>query len=1012
MPPKLVRNSMPSIRVTTLAVASLLLGCGGGGGGGDASGNGTQNPPANPGGGSAQTAVKIVDTNVTELARFVFLRAENLQFNGELMVSAAVAVQRDDDGFVELACSGGVGAVTIRHVDSDGNDELSATDSVLLNYADCGSVSGQLTLSIDGITRSGVVFDELDAAIEMRLEIDDGGSVINLESSQALAFSIQGDEIRWSSHDARFESSVGGARSGIRGTTIERAVVEDTNQYSVSVSGTADYFGESLTFATTSPLRGGIGTYPELGIIQLRGDASAADLLHGDRLDIRPTEGRFRVDSTGGGLFDALRSFDWTNVGGRVFFGVDVGSENYGPPPGGVDVTTRTSDLGGTIGDVAVDVQRNLIYFSITDRNEVAVVDGDSLLVIERVFVGAGPRGVWLSDDGATLYSALSGAGSVSALDLATRTLEVIPVAQAIGTSVAHDVVEVSPGVLFVTGSPGSLQAAYVARVDRAQSDRVTRIADGRSVGDGARIIVNDDRSRVYVAQGLVFFELDPTDSEGRIVVDGRPLRVSLGETLSISPDGATLYFDEGDVRDAATFEKIGELPRGIPYALPNGHEIALVDGAYFTGAYAFNFDIYSTVLHDRLDRFSIDCGLDRGAMGLVPLREEGQWLFYSTDGICAGDILHPDSPPGSDGEGIPPTDVPRVSVSAIQSQALDLTSVVYDGRRQRLFTVDDDRVLGVTADMLEIVDTYDVGGRAEKIVLSPSGQELAIAFSLSPSLGFLQIDTGQLEMVNFSEPLGLTTISDVVYLDDDTLYLSAWGGPTDSPMLVRASRSNTTPAIHVLPEVQSVRSFSLVASAQLQRLYASTIHGPGTIYSVDVSQPSHPLVVETEATVRAGDTFELSPDASLLALGSGELFSPSDLTARGTVDRGALGFSGDSRYAATAVSEGELHIFSAATFTKTLIVETGCGQSVVGRVLAIPEQDAWVLKAGSTLCRFSMPQASQTIAAALKTSLGSSRYYCGDDCVVRKRVAPAVMRASQVTRYLPWTIGGAVPSR
>ena len=162
-------------------------------------------------------------------------------------------------------------------------------------------------------------------------------------------------------------------------------------------------------------------------------------------------------------------------------------------------------------------------------------------------------------------------------------------------------------------------------------------------------------------------------------------------------------------------------------------------------------------------------------------------------------------------------------------------------------------------------------------------------------------------------------------------------------------------------------------------------------------------------ASVRAGDTLELSPDASLLAIGSGELFSPSDLTPRGTIDRGALGFSGDSRYVATAVSEAELDIFSAATFTKTLIVETDCGQAAAGRVIAIPEQDAWVLQAGSGLCRFNMPHPSQTSAPALKTSLGSGRYFCGDDCVARKRVAPAVMRASELTRYLPWTLGGAV---
>jgi DNA-binding beta-propeller fold protein YncE len=820
-----------------------------------------------------------------------------------------------------------------------------------------------------------------------------------------VLFSIRGDEIRWSSRNARFVSIVGTARASISNTTIDKSIADDADLYSVSFSGTADYFGEPLTFNTTSAFRGGMGAYPELGILRLIGGASAADVLHGDRPDVRPTDGRVRVDATGNGDFGTMHSFDWSDVAHGVFFEIGDG-EVYGLPPGGVDVTTRTSALGGTIEDAAVDPQRNRIYFSITDRNEVVIVDGDSLLVTDRIFVGPGPRGIWLSEDGSTLYSALSQAGAVSALDVETRALETIQVAQAIGSSAAYDVLEASPGVLFVTGNPGPGVGSYVARVDRALNDQITRVADGRSVGNGAHIFISPDRRKVYVGQGPIFFELDPADREAPVVVDGGAAGARVARTLSISPDGGTLYFDTGDVRDAASFEKFGELHRGIPYALLNGHEVALVDGAYFTGTHVFQFDILSAERLDRLDRFTIDCGLSGGANGLVPLRQGGQWLFYSESGICAADILNPDSPPGIDGEGIPPPEVERVSVNAIETTAFESRGVVYERGRQRLFTADDSVIVSAAADTLVPIDTYDVGDRVREFALSPFGDEVAIALESSSSLAFLEIDTGQIETVDFAEPLDLTVISDVAYLDAETLYLSAWGGPTSTQMLVKVSRSNAAPPTRVFPGASSVHGFSLVASADLQRLYASTSSGsPEGIFALDASNPSHPLVAQTDATVSGPWGLELSPDASLIALSSGELFSSSDLAGRGLIDPGASGFSGDSRQIASARSVGELHVFSTTTFTKTLIVETGCGQTAVGRVVAIPEQGAWVMEAGQTLCRFSMPAAPDAMnnQIPLKGALVASRYHCNDDCLARKYVAPILMRsnASKLDRSL-----------
>ena len=176
--------------------------------------------------------------------------------------------------------------------------------------------------------------------------------------------------------------------------------------------------------------------------------------------DFGPVYARHRLDSNDDGQVDYEFFAPWdTIVAGPLF---DIGQDSTPdpdppddppadppdePPPVVPDLFGRVVEVGTFVHDVAASASRDRLYLSLPTLNEIAVVDRTALNIIERIAIGAGPRGLWLGSDEQTLYVALNEGGSVAALDLDTRGIEQIVVGAQAGNSLTWDVAEVSPGL-------------------------------------------------------------------------------------------------------------------------------------------------------------------------------------------------------------------------------------------------------------------------------------------------------------------------------------------------------------------------------------------------------------------------------------------------------------------------------------------------------------------------------------------------------------------------------------
>ncbi len=149
--------------------------------------------------------------------------------------------------------------------------------------------------------------------------------------------------------------------------------------------------------------------------------------------------------------------------------------------------TTIYRDWGGTIGDLVSDRGRGLLYASVTDRNEIEVLDyvgAPDHALKNEVLVGSQPFGITMDRTGDTLIVANSGGTSLSFVDLNHR--------------VEKSRMETHDAVLYNVTEPIPDSLAMVTWTDRAI------VLRPRGPGQGWSDLLLDHRRRADPDRGDV----------------------------------------------------------------------------------------------------------------------------------------------------------------------------------------------------------------------------------------------------------------------------------------------------------------------------------------------------------------------------------------------------------------------------------------------------------------------------------------------------------------------------
>jgi DNA-binding beta-propeller fold protein YncE len=235
------------------------------------------------------------------------------------------------------------------------------------------------------------------------------------------------------------------------------------------------------------------------------------------------------------------------------------------------------ADLGDFGFDVAVDDARALIYVSLPNRNEIALVSQATSQVVDRVIVGSRPHGIDISDDGSTLWIALNGAGSVAALDLNSLAVTEVIVGDSLGYSRAYDVVEGEPHRVFVSANPGSGGFAWIVMISVDQGNAYRRVASDDIIRADPVFAKSPDRTALYIGEGFSpnsLYRLDLADPAAPITLEDDHGSVSGTSHMSVSPDGARIYLESGQVLYTSTFIQAGQIGSGISEAGLDGNRV------------------------------------------------------------------------------------------------------------------------------------------------------------------------------------------------------------------------------------------------------------------------------------------------------------------------------------------------------------------------------------------------------------------------------------------------------
>ena len=286
--------------------------------------------------------------------------------------------------------------------------------------------------------------------------------------------------------------------------------------------------------------------------------------------------------------------------------------------------------LGGVGWDVALDSANDRLYVSVPTLNEVTVVSATTFEVVDNIFVGSGPHGIELSQDGQRLFAALSGAGAVAVVDLSDNSVDTILLGNELGDDRAYDVISPRENVLVVTANAYSSGFSYVVRVDLdfVNGHTASRIAGGRIIRARPTLGMDPSGDFVYVSESFSpnsLYKLDMNTPGNPIILEDDHGSVSGTFRFDVSPDGLLLYTSSGQVLRTGSFNQAGTIARGIP--------LVSVDGTRCYMGRNGEIDIFNTTTFLQVGEIAVS----GGAVDRMLFTDNGTTLVVLADDVLRG---------------------------------------------------------------------------------------------------------------------------------------------------------------------------------------------------------------------------------------------------------------------------------------------------------------------------------------------------------------------------------------
>lgn len=196
------------------------------------------------------------------------------------------------------------------------------------------------------------------------------------------------------------------------------------------------------------------------------------------------------------------------------------------------------------VAKFALDPVQSYLYATLPDLNSVAIINTNTLTLVDTVFIGSNPRGVAVSTDGSTLFVATSGSTFIAVMDIKTR--ELLP--SILLPTLPSDIEVGRDGRLYVT--PAS-QSTGIMQVDSNTGDYLGDFSFGVSIYMGGALEISPDHNTLYFGNSglspgtLAKYDVS-TEEPSLLYKNPHGDLGSNGQDLALSHDGEFISYAVG----------------------------------------------------------------------------------------------------------------------------------------------------------------------------------------------------------------------------------------------------------------------------------------------------------------------------------------------------------------------------------------------------------------------------------------------------------------------------------
>lgn len=263
--------------------------------------------------------------------------------------------------------------------------------------------------------------------------------------------------------------------------------------------------------------------------------------------------------------------------------------------------------------------------------------------------------------------------------------------------------------------------------------------------------------------------------------------------------------------------------------------------------------------------------------------------------------------------------------------------------------------IVTLSATTFQQVSTDVVGTRPQGISLSSDGERLYCALNTAGSVAAWLIGTATVDQIIIGTELDDPRTYDVLEVNPDVLLVTSSPSSNGFAYVVKVNIDFVNG--HTAQRVASNRIIrarpTLAKSGDGTRAYVGEGFSPNSLYKLDMTQPSAPIILEDDhGSVSGTDRLEVSPDFTRIYLRSGQVLQTSDFNQIGSIGYGVPRLSSDGSLCYVGTSS-EVQVWRTDTYLQVDGVSIPYG---VNQMLVLPSKGYIAVLAGSHVFAIPIP--------------------------------------------------------